>query len=533
MSSWTQFISPYAAGTEPLQTLFQQDSKRATSWGFALEGLYVDLAKQQIDAPMLAACEKYLERIQLGRAIQDLLGGEIVNHSEQRAAWHSILRLQALADSPAQFAEVHSTRERMLELVEEIRAGGKSLGFDGITDVVNIGIGGSDLGPRLATRALGQFQQNSPRVHFVANVDGQAMAAVLPTLPANSTIFLIVSKSFGTQETRMNAELARHWLAENNISEDQIDRRFFAITTNTSAAAKFGVPFAHILPMWDFVGGRFSVWGPVGFVLAIAIGAQHFREFLRGAASMDQHFAATPFAKNLPVLLGLVGCLNRNAFAYASHAIVAYDERLSLLPNYLQQLEMESNGKAFQQDGNPADQTAPVLWGGVGTDVQHAFFQAIHQGTQVVPVDFIGVIKPAHSHVQNHDALLANMLAQSAALLRGKSAAEIAVDLGHQETGVESNRILAAQKTFPGNRPSTTILLDSLTPYALGQLLALYEHKVFAQSRIWNINAFDQWGVELGKLIAADLLPAFRDDRIPKDTDSSTNALLNRIRAAR
>jgi glucose-6-phosphate isomerase len=370
-----------------------------------------------------------------------------------------------------------------------------------VTDIVNVGIGGSDLGPRLVVDALKDFHGGRFRVHFVTNVDGSDVQHTLRDLDPARTAAILVSKSFGTQETLLNGAILRDWLGD--------ARRLYAVSANGPRAEAFGVDPARVLPMRDWVGGRYSLWSTVGFAIALAVGLPRFEELLAGAAEMDAHALDAPVAENLPILHALTAIWNRNALGLASQAVVPYDERLELLPAYLQQLVMESLGKSVRSDGGPVGvSTVPVLWGGAGSNVQHSFFQALHQGTETVPADFIGIVRPAHAYADNHAALLANLLAQAEALANGSEAHD-------------------PQKAYPGNRPSTLLLLDALTPHSLGMLIALYEHSVYAQSVLWGINAFDQWGVELGKRIAGDLLPAVQGEG--EAEDPVTRALLAEI----
>jgi len=370
------------------------------------------------------------------------------------------------------------------------------------------------------------------RCHFLPNVDGHRTAELMRALDPRRTLVLLVSKSFTTQETLLNGSVLRDWLAA-AYSGDRAaaDRHLVAVSANVEAARAFGIPASRVLPMWDFVGGRYSVWSAVGLVVALAIGTPGFRALLRGAAALDDHFRTAPWHENLPVLLALAGIWNRNALGPASECVVPYHDYLAELPAFLQQLEMESLGKQVTPEGTRVMQrTAPVIWGNVGTNAQHAFFQALHQGTDVVPVDFVGVVKPSHGLRENHEALLANMLAQGAAFALGRTFDEA---LAEAKTGSEAERrALAAQRTFPGDRPSTTILLDALTPESLGMLLALHEHKVFVQAHLWGINAFDQWGVELGKTLAAAIQPALGGGDAG-GIDAATRALIEAIRAQR
>jgi glucose-6-phosphate isomerase len=376
-----------------------------------------------------------------------------------------------------------------------------------VTDVVNVGIGGSDLGPRLAVDALQDFSDGRFRFHFLNNADAGATHRLMQQLDPARTAVVLVSKSFGTQETLLNGELLRPWLGD--------DRRLYAVSANVSVAAAFGISPERILPIWDWVGGRYSLWSTVGFVVALAIGEQRHAELLAGAAAMDAHVLSEPMDRNLAAWHALTVLWNRNALGFDSHAVLPYDDRLALLPSYLQQLVMESLGKSVRQDGSPvAVPTVPVLWGGAGTSSQHSFFQAMHQGTDAIPADFIGVARPAHPHASSHDALLSHLLAQGEALANGLAAPD-------------------TQKAYPGNRPSTFLLLDELTPASLGHLIALYEHSVFIQATLWGINAFDQWGVELGKRIARDLQPAVAARDLAGVEDPVTKALLAEINARR
>jgi glucose-6-phosphate isomerase len=494
--------------------------------------LLLDLSKQRLDERALGALGAVVEDLGWESARDAMFRGEILNASERRAVLHTALRageskLPVLAPASVR-AEIDATLARMAALVDTIRADAQ------ITDVVNVGIGGSDLGPRLAVEALAAFSDGRFRCHFLPNVDGHQTAALMRALDPKRTLVLLVSKSFTTQETLLNGEVLKRWIAQacgNDATE--LARHFVAVSSNVPAAQAFGIPAERVLPLWDFVGGRYSVWSAVGLIVALALGMDHFRALLRGAARMDDHFREAPWRDNLPVLLALAGVWNRNALGLPTFAVIPYHDHLRELPSYLQQLEMESNGKRVTAAGAPVAQaTVPVLWGNVGTNSQHAFFQALHQGTDIVPIDFVGVVRPAHDLAANHEALLANLLAQGAAFALGKSTDEA---LAEAKSGsAEERRALAAQRTFPGDRPSTTILLDALTPESFGALLALYEHKVFVQSLLWGVNAFDQWGVELGKTLAKSIQPALAADaEIPSGFDASTRGLLAEIKSKR
>jgi glucose-6-phosphate isomerase len=511
------------------------DGERVEGFSRRLGPLYVDISRHLVDADAWQALLAHVDAAGVEAARDALLHGEIVNRSEGRAALHSALRAgPTSAGDPPTLAEVKQHAQdalsRMAGIVEAVRDAPERLGLPRITDVVSIGIGGSDLGPRLAYHALRHERGGGPRVHFLANVDGDRTADVCATLDPGSTIVIVISKSFGTQETLLNGRVLKQWLVD-ALGEAQANARLFAVSSNTDAAAAFGVAPERVLPMWDYVGGRYSVWSAVGLPLALAIGMDGFRAFLDGARMADEHFASAPLADNIPVWLALTGWWNRCFLGRGSVCVVPYDDRLEFLPDFLQQLEMESNGKGVRADGTPVDlPTVPVVWGSVGSNAQHAYFQALHQGTDVVPVEFIGVVRPHHDLADNHRALLANLLAQGAALMVGKDFDAACAELGDIDDADE-RRVLAAQKTFPGNRPSTTILLDTLDPHSLGLLLALYEHRTFVQSVLWGINAFDQWGVELGKTLAKRIEPALADPSADlRGFDPATAALLRQIR---
>lgn len=477
--------------------LIEGDPARARDFSLRLGPLYANFARQHYDREALGVLFAIGERADLGGAMRRLLDGAIVNTTEGRAALHSALRgdaSQAAAATGAR-AQARQAQARMRGLVEQLHA-------SDVTDVVSIGIGGSDLGPRLVVDALATPDARL-RVHFVSNVDGHAAQRALARLDPARTAAIIISKSFGTEETLLNGGIVREWLGD--------DSRLHAVSSNLQRVAAFGIPPERTLPMWEWVGGRYSLWSAVGFPIALALGMEGFDELLAGAAQMDAHASVEPLRRNLAVWHALTAVWNRNGLHAATHAVLPYDERLRLLPAYLQQLVMESLGKSARVDGQALDcDTVPVWWGGAGTDAQHSFFQALHQGTQGVPADFIGVARADHPHDANHAALLANLLAQTEALANGQDS-----DDPHRRNA--------------GNQPSTLLLLDALTPRALGMLIALYEHSVYLQSVLWGINAFDQYGVELGKQVASRLLPALQGEG--EAGDAVTRALLAEIRA--
>ncbi len=464
-----------------LREAFASDAQRFAEFSQEAPHVFADLSRNLIDAPTEALLMALAQARGLKAQRDAMFAGQPINATEGRAVLHTLLRAPERIDGPDplahQRAQVHATLQAMLSFAERVRAD------RAITDVVNIGIGGSDLGPQMAVLALQDPAQAGPRLHFVSNVDGHELAALLPQLQANSTLFVVASKTFTTIETLTNAHSARDWFLAQGGRD--VARHFVALTTNVAAAAEFGI--SNTFGFWDWVGGRYSLWSAIGLPLAIAIGAQGFQALLSGAHAMDEHFRTAPLARNLPVRLGLLDVWYRNFHGFASRSVAPYHSGLRRLPAYLQQLEMESNGKRVDMQGqHVAFQTSPVLWGEPGTNGQHAFFQMLHQGTQVTPVEFVGVVEPSHRLPGHHRLLLANLLAQAQALMVGRTDAG-----GHRH--------------FPGNRPSTLLMLQRLDPTSLGALIALQEHRVFTSGAIWGINSFDQWGVELGKVLARDI----------------------------
>ena len=488
-----------------LRTAFAQDASRAEGLSQAAPHVFADLSKNHTDAATEALLIELARQTGLTAHRDAMFRGEAINHTEDRAVMHWLLRQPEGSLQEGALAEplklVHATLGSMLAYAEQVRADAQ------ITDVVNIGIGGSDLGPQMAVLALQDFVIPGKRFHFVSNVDGHELAGVLKGLKAENTLFLIASKTFTTIETMTNARSALAWFKAQGVSD--VSRHFAALTTNVSAAAEFGI--STTFGFWDWVGGRYSVWSAIGLPVAIAIGAQGFRELLAGAHAMDQHFQSAPLESNLPVRLGLLDVWYRNFLNYTSRSIAPYHSALRRVPAYLQQLEMESNGKRVDHNGHALPYgTSPVLWGEPGTNGQHAYFQMLHQGTDVVPLEFIAVKKPTHTLAEHHELLLANAIAQAQALM-----------LGHSDAG--------GHKHFTGNRPSTFLLLDELTPTSLGALIALQEHRVFVSGALWGINSFDQWGVELGKVLAQDIRARIASGDA-SGLDASSAALLARVR---
>lgn len=508
--------------------LFNSDPQRASTFTASAAGLTLDYSKQLLCRDSRAALLRLGQQAQLQARARELVAGAPLNNTESRAALHTLLRAErAPAGLDAQFSAVTDTRERMRHWSERIN-NRELLGHSGqvIGTVVNIGIGGSDLGPRLVTGALSAFR-GQVATHYVANVDPADLHSTLAPLNPACTLFIICSKSFRTEETLANALAAREWLLADGASVADLEKHFLAITTNLEAAAGFGVPAANCLPMWDWVGGRYSVWSAVGLSCAMATGWDHFNDFLAGAAEMDAHFVDTTSAYNLPMLMSLLEVWNCNFFGAGNHVVLPYDHGLGKLPDFLQQLTMESNGKRISRDGEELNyDTAPILWGSAGTTGQHSFHQLLHQGTRLCPADFI-IPLTTHTGISGqHRMLVANGLAQSRALMVGRSASEARESLlGRGLPAAEADR-LAPHLAMPGNRPNSVITLESVSPRSLGALLALYEHRTFCSGQLWAVNPFDQWGVELGKEIGTEVLARLAGDSGAGSMDPATERLL-------
>ncbi|WP_254191045.1 glucose-6-phosphate isomerase [Nocardia sp. ncl1] len=506
--------------------LFAAQRDRGQEMTVEHDGIVLDFSKNRVTTHTMDLLVGLAQEAGLEAGVEAMFRGERINITEDRAVLHTALR--APHDTVVEVEgrdvvpDVHGVLERMGAFADRVRSG-RWRGMSGkpIAAVVNIGIGGSDLGPAMAYQALREFSTDTLDVRFVSNVDGHDLARTLRDLEPETTLFVISSKTFTTVETLTNARTARRWLLASSDEPDAVARHFVAVSTNTDEVAAFGIDPANMFEFWDWVGGRYSLHSAIGLSLVLAVGPQRFREMLAGAHSMDQHFRTAPLRQNLPVLLGLLGIWYRNFWDAQTHAILPYDQRLSRVPAYLQQLDMESNGKSAGRDGRECPVgTAPIIWGEPGTNGQHAFFQLLHQGTVFMSCDFIGVLEPGHDLPGHHDLLMANLFAQSEALAFGKP---------EDDSGPPELRV---HRRFLGNRPSNTILIPRLTPYSLGQLIALYEHKVFAQGWIWGVNSFDQWGVELGKVLANRIVAEI-DSEGDLTHDSSTNALIQRYRHAR
>ncbi len=516
---------------------FMLDPMRVQRLSLEAVGLYFDYSKNYVDADsmqLLFALAR--ERgVQVHRAA--MIAGERINTTEHRAVLHMALRNPAnstrkyLIDGVDVGPTVQHELAHMREFSVRVRDG-RWLGRTGraIADVVNIGIGGSDLGPQMVCEALRPFSSPGLRTHFVSNVDGAGLTEVLSKVNAETTLFIVASKMFNTQETLMNARSARDWFIAQGGTAVEVAQHFVAVSTNVDAVRAFGIDAANMFQFWDWVGGRYSLWSAIGLSIALAIGMDGFEQLLAGAHAMDEHFASAPIESNMPVLLALIGVWNTNFCGASSQCVAPYAQNLHRLPAYLQQLEMESNGKSVDCNGNAlTTSSCPVIWGEPGTNGQHAFFQLLHQGTTVIPVDFIAAIRSQDSMPDHHRVLLANCIAQSEALMVGKSATQVAAELCAQGLDVAAIESLTPHKVFAGNRPSNTILLNELSPYSLGALIALYEHKVFTQGVIWGVNSFDQWGVELGKQLAKTIDAELKSGAVSGAHDGSTQGLMQRV----
>ncbi|WP_039789010.1 glucose-6-phosphate isomerase [Herbaspirillum huttiense] len=515
-----------------LRDLFAQQPDRFERMHVRAAGLLLDYSKNRLNADTLSLLMSLARERGVETLREAMFSGEKINFTEQRAVLHTALRAPsddrtAQVDGQPVAQDVHAVLQHIRAFSERVRSG-QWRGYTGreITDIVNIGIGGSFLGPQMVCTALRDYRHARLTAHFVSNVDGHDLDEVLARIDPETTLFIVASKTFTTQETMLNAKSARAWFLQHGKSED-LAKHFVAVSTNAKDVSAFGIDTENMFPFWDWVGGRYSVWSSIGLSIALAIGFKNFSELLAGAHAMDKHFCEAPLKQNMPVIQALVGIWNRNFLDSASLTIAPYHQWLRFFPAYLQQLDMESNGKRITRDGTPVSvQTCPAIWGDVGTNGQHAYFQLLHQGTDITPIDFIAVLKPSHAIAEHQEALLANCFAQSEAFMRGKDADEVRADLQAQGVPEAELAALIPHKTFDGNRPSNTLLLPELSPHALGAMIALYEHKTFVQGAIWGINSFDQWGVELGKVLAKTILAELSGEAVPARHDCSTNALI-------
>jgi glucose-6-phosphate isomerase len=529
LPAWQALVAHQRSTVFKLRELFAADPRRFDRYSITVGDLLLDYSKHYLTDETVRLLVGLADGRRMRDCIRGLMSGERINTTENRPALHTALRANTpvVLDGHDVTQDVARVRAQMRRFSDALRAGAvKGATGRTITDIVNIGIGGSDLGPALVVEALAPYAAPTVRVHFMSNVDGAHVQALLAALDPQTTLAIIASKTFTTQETLTNANSVRAWLAR-TVGERAGDH-FAAVTANARAAQAFGIADDRIFEFWEWVGGRYSLWSAVGLPIAIAIGMDEYGAMCEGARRMDEHFASAPLARNMPVVMALLGFWYGDFHGTAAHAILPYDMRLKRFPDYLQQLEMESNGKRVTRDGEAVDySTCPVVWGAPGTNGQHAFFQMLHQGTQMVPADFIACCKPHHDLREHHAILLANCYAQTEALMRGKTADEARAEMEAHGLSATQIELLVPHKVFPGNRPTSTLLLDELTPRALGSLIALYEHKVFAQSVIWGVNAFDQWGVELGKRLADRILPELESEGAVSSHDSSTDGLIN------
>ena len=516
-----------------MRQMFADDPARFDKFSLQLDSLLFDYSKNHINDQTVVLMIGLAEQAKLSTWIARMFEGDKINNTERRAVLHIALRNHSkrpvLLDGKDVMPNVRHVLGLMRNFSEAVR-NGQHTGHTGklITDIVNIGIGGSDLGPLMVCEALKSYARPNLRAHFVSNIDGTHLTETLKKLDAETTLFIVSSKTFTTQETLTNARSARTWLIEKLGDEKAVAKHFAAVSTNLTATSQFGINPQNVFEFWDWVGGRYSLWSAIGLPIALYVGMDKFEELLGGAYAMDEHFRNTPLDKNIPVLMGLLGIWYGNFFGAASNAVLPYDQYLHRFPAYLQQLEMESNGKRVDRDGSPVDyDTGLLVWGEPGTNGQHAFYQLIHQGTRMIPADFLAPMCSHNPIGEHHAILLANCFAQTEALMLGKTKEEACAELEAQGLRGEALEALLPHKVFPGNKPSNTLLFDKLDPHTLGMLIALYEHKVFVQGVVWNINSFDQWGVELGKQLAGKILPELREVTTTTKHDPSTSGLIN------
>lgn len=528
--SWKDLEKHYNDTKEvQLKELFASDTERAKRCSLQWNDFLVDFSKNRITEETMQLLFRLADDVKLKDAIDKYFNGDCINQTEGRAVLHTALRAKesdtVLVDGENVMPEVYQVKKQIKTFADAVISGTKK-GYTGksFTDVVNIGIGGSDLGPAMVTEAL-KFYKNQLKTHFVSNVDGDHVHEILKELDPETTLFVVVSKTFTTQETLSNATTIKKWFLKHATQSD-IAQHFAAVSTNTEKITEFGISDENVFPMWDWVGGRFSLWSGVGLSIALAVGYENFSDLLQGANAMDDHFKTADFDRNLPVTLALLSIWYNNFYGAETEAIIPYAQYLSRFSAYLQQGIMESNGKSVDRDGNPVSyQTGTIIWGEPGTNSQHAFFQLIHQGTKLIPADFIGFKESLHGDTNHHNKLMANFFAQTEALMNGKNGDEVRSELERKGMGEGEIQKLLPFKIFTGNKPTNTILIDKLTPKSLGSLIALYEHKIFVQGVVWNIFSYDQWGVELGKQLAGTILKDIEDSEI-SNHDASTLQLL-------
>ncbi len=516
-----------------LRTLFAENPSRAEAFSFRWNDILFDYSKNRIDAETLTLLMALAEECKLREAIQAQFSGEAINATEKRAVLHTALRNRSgrpvLVNGADVMPDVLAVLGRMKTFVEAVHSGSWK-GYTGkaIQHVVNIGIGGSDLGPVMVCEALKAYSNRNIHMHFVSNVDGTHMAETLRRVDPETTLFIIASKTFTTQETMANAHSARNWFVAQSGDAAHVARHFVAVSTNAAAVSEFGIDTANMFGFWDWVGGRYSLWSAIGLPIALSLGFVHFEQLLSGAHAMDEHFRSAEFQQNMPVIMALLGVWYVNFFGAASQAILPYDQYLHRFAAYFQQGDMESNGKYVDRNGKPVDYaTGPIIWGEPGTNGQHAFYQLIHQGTQLIPCDFIAPAISQNPLGEHHTLLMSNFFAQTEALMNGKSRAEVEEELRSRGMTAAEIEFHAPYRVFEGNRPTNSFLIKKIDPFNLGALIAAYEHKIFVQGVIWNIYSYDQWGVELGKQLAGKILPELRVEEPVNSHDSSTNLLIN------
>lgn len=535
LSSW-KALESHSKTVPHMRELFATDPTRFDHLSLSTCGLFLDYSKNKVTNETLSLLFSLAKESQLASKIQAMFDGEKINTTEQRAVLHSALRANpshnVQVDGNNILPEIQDTLNKMTQFVDEITSGSWK-GYTGqkITDVVSIGIGGSFLGPKIVSQALRPYWTGDINCHFVANVDATSIVEKLKDLNAETTLFVMSSKSFGTQETLTNTLSAKEWFIGQGGTQSDVAKHFVAVSSNVKKATEFGIAAENIFPMWDWVGGRYSLWSAIGLPIALLVGMTRFRELLEGASDMDTHFATAPLDQNMPVIMGLLSVWYVNFFNAQSHVVLTYDHYLRGLPAYFQQLDMESNGKSVTLQGQDVDyNTGPVIWGGEGTNGQHAYHQLLHQGTGLIPADFIMPLNSHNPLGEHHVQLASNCFGQTQALMQGRTFEEALAELKDGPLDDSEKQLIAKHKVMPGNKPSNTLLMDKLTPKTLGALIALYEHKTFVQGAIWQVNSFDQWGVELGKLLGDDVLARLTADNNASELDSSSNGLINLFR---
>lgn len=539
LKAWKDLENNYAdVRGMNMREMFAADPDRFEKFSVSMNNMLVDYSKNRVTADTMKLLFDLARESGLEKARDAMFSGEKINITENRAVLHTALRNRSdrpvFVDGKDVMLQIKAVLKKMESFSGAVRSGEwKGATGKAMTDVVNIGIGGSDLGPVMVVEALKHYQKEGLNTHFVSNVDGTHIVETLKRLNPETTLFIVASKTFTTQETLTNAKTAREWLVK-ALGEDAVAKHFVALSTNTEEVTKFGIDPANMFEFWDWVGGRYSLWSAIGLSIAISVGFDNFVELLTGGFEMDEHFRTAPLEKNIPVILAVLGVWYHNFFGAEAYAVLPYDQYLHRLPAYLQQADMESNGKGVTKAGRPVSYTTgPILFGEPGTNGQHSFYQLIHQGTHLIPCDFIVPAISLNETGDHHPILLSNVFAQAEALMKGKTAAEVRAEFEAQGASEEKIQALLNHKIFSGNRPSNTILVEKIDPRTLGRLIAMYEHKIFVQGVIWNVNSYDQWGVELGKQLAKKILPEIKGDTTVTAHDSSTNGLINAARALR